>query len=202
MVRSPGSVHTKDREEEAGERPRRARHLLAGRGTALPSRSRRGHRLAVRSHGSRRRRRLAARDQPSFQRATLSRDGARILRILAACRTSSGNVIRTQRVLIASGTSPIARNVGRTQRVLIASGKSPIARNVGRTQSVLIVITVPMYRYDRPQSGCRSGTDSQQSLSVRQDPAGQPAETDPLDGPYLNTVPAVGRSLLSESDYP
>ena len=113
-----GSARTRDRgEEEAGERPRRARRLLADRGTALPSRSRRGHRLAARSPGLRRRRRLAARDSLSFVRAVLSRDGARIRRILAACRTSSGNVVRTQHVLTASGKSSISRNVGRTRRV-------------------------------------------------------------------------------------
>ena len=46
----------------------------------------------------------------SIERATLSRDVARILRILAACRTWSGNVGRTRRVLTASGKSPISRN--------------------------------------------------------------------------------------------
>ena len=50
------------------------------------------------------------------------------------------------------------------------------------------MIAVTICRYDRPQSGGRSGNDLQQSLSVRQDPAGQPAETDLLDGPYLNTA--------------
>ena len=64
----------------------------------------------ARSHGLRRLRRLAARDPLSFERATFSRDVARIRRILAACRTSSGNVVRTQRVLTASGKSPISCN--------------------------------------------------------------------------------------------
>ena len=45
----------------------------------------------------------------SFERAKLSRDVARIRRILAACRTSSGTVVRTPRVLTASGKSPISR---------------------------------------------------------------------------------------------
>ena len=61
------------------------------------------------SHGPRRRSRLAARGSLSSERATLSRDGARIRRILAACRTQSGNVGRTQRVLTASGKSSISR---------------------------------------------------------------------------------------------
>ena len=56
------------------ERPWHARPLLAGRGTAPPSRSRRVHCLAARSPGSRRLRRLAARDSLSFERATLSLD--------------------------------------------------------------------------------------------------------------------------------
>ena len=30
------------------------------------------------------------------------------------------------------------------------------------------------------------------ALSVRQDPVGQPAETDLLDGPYLNTALSLG----------
>ena len=64
----------------------------------------------------------------------LSRDGARIRRILAACPTLSGNAVRTRRVLTASGKSPISRNVGRTQRVLILptvpTWSSPV-RNVG-----------------------------------------------------------------------
>ena len=51
-----------------------------------------------------------ARFLSSFERATLSRDVARIRRILAACRTSSGNVVRTRRVLTASGKSEISRN--------------------------------------------------------------------------------------------
>ena len=73
-----GSARTRDRgEEEAGGRPRRTRHLLAGRGAAEPSRSRWVHRLGARSHGSRRLRRLAARDSLSFERAMLSRDDER-----------------------------------------------------------------------------------------------------------------------------
>ena len=70
----------------------------------------------ARSHGPRRRNRLAARDSLSFERATLSRDVARIRRILAACRTSSGSVVRTRRVLTASGTSPISRTDERRLR--------------------------------------------------------------------------------------
>ena len=65
---------------------------------------------SARSHGSRRRRRLAARNSLSFERATLSRDVARIRRILAACRTTSGNVVRTRRVLTARGKSSISCN--------------------------------------------------------------------------------------------
>ena len=50
------------------------------------------------------------------------------------------------------------------------------------------MIAVTICRYDRPQSGGRSGSDLQQSLSIRQDPVGQPAEMGPLDGPYLSTA--------------
>ena len=92
-----GSVQIRIEESES---PRHSRHLFAGRGTAQPSRSRRVHRLAARSHGPRRLRRLAVRDSLSFERATLSRDGARILRILAVSGKSS--ISRTDERRIAS----------------------------------------------------------------------------------------------------
>ena len=50
------------------------------------------------------------------------RDVARILRILAACRTTSGNVVRTLRVLTASGKSLISRN---DERALLSRTKTP-----------------------------------------------------------------------------
>ena len=80
----------------------------------------------ARSHGSRRLRRLAARDSLSFERAELSRDVARIRRILAACRTWSGNVVRTRRVLTASGKFSISRNDERRLRRL--SNHAPRSR--------------------------------------------------------------------------
>ena len=52
---------------------------------------------------------LDSQDSLSSDRAKLSRDGARILRILAACRTQSGNVVRTRSVLTARGKSSISR---------------------------------------------------------------------------------------------
>ena len=75
------------------------------------------------------------------------------------------------------------------QPVVFSHGSA--ARGAGSASTLFlggVVIAVTVCRYDRPQSGGRSGTDSQQSLSVRQDPVGQPAETDPPDGPYLNTA--------------
>ena len=72
----------------------------------------------ARSHGSRRLRRLAARDSLSFERATLSRDVARILRILAA--SGKSEISRTDERRVAS-FEPRA-SVALLPAVLVSSG--------------------------------------------------------------------------------
>ena len=165
----------------------------------------------ARSHGSRRRRRLAARDSLSFERATLSRD-----------------VVRTQRVLTASGKSPISRNDERrvasfepcsSVALLPAVSSRGTAARAGRG-------TAGPSRSSAHGADCRREPQAPSplaspgerrspelaaqgaanvrvrrerlALSVRQDSVDCPAETDRLARAYLNTVPA-GQAVPSSA---
>ena len=121
----------------------------------------------------------------SFERATLSRDVARIHRILAACRTSSGNVVRTRRVLTASGKSETSRKRKTRTRL---SNHAP--------HSVAVLASPGR---DRPPL----------ALLIRQDSVDRPAETGSPVSAYLNTAfrtganagaPAGGLTVARSSD--
>ena len=125
-------------EQEAGERPRHSRLLLAGRGTAPPSRSRRGHRLAARSHGSKRRRRLAARDWLSFERAVLP---------VASSRGAAARGAGAAGTLSRSGVA--ATPAGR--------GTAGPSRSSAHGADCLIVTAVSQYRIDHSTASGRTG---------------------------------------------
>ena len=135
------------------------------------------------------------------ERATLSRDGARIRRILAACRTSSGNVVRTRRVLTASGNSPISRTDARRvasfePRSSVASlpvvSSRGVAARAGRGTSGPSRLASPGERRS-PELAAHSAANAgvrpeRLALSVRQGSVDRPAETGSLVSTYLNTT--------------
>ena len=124
----------------------------------------------------------------SFERATLSRDGARIRRILAACRTSSGNVGRTRRVLTASGKSSISRTDERRNASFepraSAAVRSIVLASPGEHRSPELAA------HSAANAGVRRAC---LDLSVRQELIDWPAETDSSGGAYLNTA---GRTVI------
>ena len=157
----------------------------------------------ARSHGSRRRRRLAARDSLSFERATLSRDGARIRRILAASGKSS--ISRNDERRLAEPSFEPRSSVALLPAVSSRGSAARAGRGTGgpsrssahgadclREPQAPSLLASPGERRS-PEFAAHSAANVRGrreclALSVRQDLAGQPAETDLLGGPYLNTA--------------
>ena len=144
----------------------------------------------ARSHGPRRRSRLAAWDSLSFERAELSRDVARIRRILAASGKSSisrnderrGASFEPRSSVVLLPAVSSRGNAARAGRG--TEGPSPLATPGERRSPELAAHSAANVRVRRE---CLA-------LSIHQDSVSQPAEADPLDGPYLNTASGFERS--------
>ena len=149
----------------------------------------------ARSHGPRRLRRLAVRDSLSFERAELSRDVARIRRILAASGKSSISRNDERRVASFEPCSSVA--------LLPAVSSRGSAARAGRGTSSPSWLASPGER-SSPELAAHNAANVQVrrehlALSVRQDSIGHPAETDRLAGAYLNTA-VTGRRNFSRRE--
>ena len=138
----------------------------------------------ARSHGPRRRSRLTARDSLSFERAELSRDVVRTLRVLTASGKSSISRTDERRVASFEPRASVA--------LLPAVSSRGVAARAGRGTTGPSWLASPGERRS-PELAAHSAANvrvrrERLALSVRQESVNRPAETGSSVSAYLNTA--------------